>query len=187
MKRFLKILPAVLLLAVGLSLTTNTWSQEQKLTRKEKKAAHKEELKNKFRTIDRVLNDKTFVVKADFLENNYGNRVHVSDILNFIRVDTGNVVFQVGSYNGLGLNGVGGITAEGNLDRWKVYKDDKNMSFDVLFTTVTNIGVYDISMKVAADGYTRATITGLRNGSLTYSGYLMPTEDARVYKGQNTL
>jgi hypothetical protein len=43
MKKFLKIIPAVLLLAIGLSFTTNTWSKEQKLSRKEKKEARQQE------------------------------------------------------------------------------------------------------------------------------------------------
>ena len=108
-------------------------------------------------------------------------------MLNFIKLDESTGILQTGSNFSMGYNGVGGVTAEGNIGRWKIYKDVKNLNFRLQFSLYTNIGTYDVSMSVGSDARARATITGLTPGRLTWEGHLETVENARVYKGQNSI
>jgi len=178
----------ILLLTSGLSLLlTGTYAQDSRVSRKERKELRKAELHDNFLVLDTLLGMKYFVLKADFLDNERGARVSVSPILNFIRIDSSNVVIQVGSVNGLGYNGVGGVTAQGNIDRWKLIRDHKNLSYKLNFSASTNIGFFDIHMTVSADNFARATVTGLWNDRIVFEGHLQNIYNSGIFKGQNTL
>lgn len=168
-------------------LSPVSYSQDNRLSRKDKKEARKAENYAFFQYLDTILTHKSFVLEADFIENQYGQRINVTPTLNFIRVDSLKAVLQTGSSRYLGYNGVGGVTAEGLLDRWEVTKNTKNMSYHIRFSVNTNIGFYDVMLNVTADNYARATITGLTPGRLTYTGHLRSLFDSRVYKGQNSM
>lgn len=174
-----------LFLTVGFCLISYTInSQDIKLTRQEQKEARRIEKYANFTALDSLLESKNFVLKADFLENQYGQRIPVSSLLNFIRVESPNVVLQTGSNNNLGYNGVGGVTAEGKLEQLKIHKDFKNLSFSLQFNVLTNIGAYDISMTINSDNIVRATISGVNRGKLIYDGKLESFNNSIVYKGQ---
>jgi hypothetical protein len=180
---------AILLLILMLD-PSNGYSQftnDTKLTRQEKKEARQMELYANFAAIDTLLQRQKFVVEADFLQNNYGNQVAVTSSLNFIKVDSPNVVLQTGSNFSSGYNGVGGVTAEGSISNWQVTKDTKHLNYTIRFSTVTNIGTYDVLLRIGADATAMATITGFSRGSLTYRGNMVAIYNSRVFKGQRTL
>jgi len=175
-----------LFLTIGLFLITyNSYGQDKKLARLEHKEARRAELLANFQVLDTLLEGKAFVLKADFLQNQYGDRIDVTPVLNFIRVDSTDAVLQTGSNYRYGYNGVGGVTAEGRISSWKLIKDIRNLSFNIRFSIITNIGVYDVFMTLNADNNARATITGLRRGMLTYDGHLELISNSAVFKGQN--
>ena len=163
------------------------FSRDMKLTRKEKQEAKKAGLYENFKAIETLLDKKTFVLEAEYLQNRYGGFIAVSSNINFIKVDPSAVVLQTGSSAASGYNGVGGLTAEGNLNTWKVTKDQKRLNYTVFFTTTTNIGTYDVLIRIGADASATATITGMTRGSLTYRGNLVAPYNSRVFKGQRTL
>jgi hypothetical protein len=175
-------------LTIGLlMITLNVNSQDNKLTRAEQKAAKKDQQYLNFQVLDSVLEKRSFVLEADWLESQYGYRRPVSSGINFIMVDLSKAVLQTGSNSVLGYNGVGGITAEGNISGMKITKNVKNLSFILKFTVTTNIGIYDITMFVLSDKTARATITGLTPGRLTYDGRIVTLYDSGVYKGVNAI
>lgn len=179
--------PGSLFLMIGFFMIPNNInSQDIKLTRQEQKEARAAERFANFQFLDTLLEGKSFVLEADFLENQYGNRYPVSSVLNFVRVEPSNVVLQIGSNNSLGYNGLGGITAQGSLARWKIYKNFKKLSYSLQFSVTTNIGAYDVSITVNADNSARATISGYTRGKLIYDGNLVSLNNSIVYKGQNT-
>lgn len=167
--------------------SSQEFSQDRKLTRREKKEAQKAGLYENFKAIETLLDKKTFVLEAEYLQNRYGGDIPVSSNINFIQVDPSAVVLQTGSSAASGYNGVGGVTAEGNLNTWKVTKDQKRMNYTVFFTTTTNIGTYDVLLRIGADASATATITGMTRGSLTYRGNLVAPYNSRVFKGQRTM
>jgi hypothetical protein len=177
-----------LFLAIGLLLVSfNSNSQDIKLTRQEKKEARKIVQYTNFQALDSMITGRCFVLEADYLENQYGNRTPVLSSLNFVMVDSSNVVLQTGSNNRIGSNAVGGTTAEGNMTNLKIDKDLKNLSYSLAFSVTTDIGFFDIYMTINSDRYARATITGLTPGKLTWDGHIETLYNSRVYKGRNTI
>jgi hypothetical protein len=162
-------------------------SQETKLSRQERKEVRKAQLAANFNILDSLLNSKSFVLEADFLQDSYGNRIPVVSNLNFIKVDGSNGILQTGSNYSLGYNGVGGVTAEGSLGTWEINKDPKKLSYWLRFSLLTNIGHYDIFMTVMANNHAIATISGLGPGKLTWEGHLETVNNSRIFKGQETI
>jgi hypothetical protein len=110
----------------------------------------------------------------------------LSDV-NFIKVDSTNAVLQTGTSLNMGLNGVGGVTAEGRMSNLKIVKNVKNMSFFLRFTLVSDIGIYDVYMTINSDRAARATITGLSRGQLIYVGRIETINNSGFFKGHNSI
>jgi len=191
MKKFKYILVLFFMFA-GLAGTSfesysQDFSNDQKLSRKQKKEAEKANLYLNFRAIDTLLQRKTFVLEAEYLQNRYGDQVPVSRNINFIRVNSQQVILQTGNNFNFGYNGVGGVTAEGTLNNYRVTSDEKKLNHTVFFSTTTQVGTYDIILRISADARATATITGFSRGSLTYRGNLVALYNSRVFKGSNSL
>jgi len=165
----------------------NSNSQSNKLSRQEQKEVRKAQMAANFYILDSLLKARSFVLEADYLQNNYGDRALVVPSLNFIKVDDSKGVLQTGSNSGMGYNSVGGVTAEGSIGTWKIYKDFRKLSYTLQFSLNTNIGNYDIFMTVTSDNHASATISGLGPGNLIWQGHLETIDNSRIFKGQNTI
>jgi hypothetical protein len=177
-----------LFLIFGLILTCqNGISQVRKLSRQERKEVRKAQLAANFYVLDSLLNSKSFVLEADYLQNKYGERIPVVSNLNFIKLDGQYGILQTGSIAGLGYNGVGGVTAEGSLGSWEIKKDPKKLSYFLRFSLSTNLGHYDIFMIISSDNHATATISGLGPDKLTWEGHLKTVNNSRVFKGLETI
>jgi hypothetical protein len=177
-----------LFLILGLSwICLNSNAQNTKLSRQERKEVRKAQLAANYSILDSLLNAKSFVLEADYLQNKYGDRVPVVSSLNFIKVDGSYGVLQTGSNTTIGYNGVGGVTAEGNIGSWEITRDPKKQIYWLRFSIMTNIGHYDIFMNVNSDNNASATISGLGPGNLTWEGHLATINNSRVFKGQETI
>jgi hypothetical protein len=162
-------------------------SQDIKLSKEEKKAIKKDKDQFDYQVVDSMIQRRSFVLEADYLENKYGIRNPVSSLLNFIEVDSDNAVLQTGSNSWEGLNSVGGVTAEGNIQGLEVTKDIKHLNFFVRFTVMSQIGIYEVAMTINSDKTARAEISGFGRGKLTYSGHILNPWESRAYKGRNTI
>jgi hypothetical protein len=177
-----------LFLITGLFFTfQNTYSQNVKLDRQERKEVRQAQRAANFYVLDSLLNARSFVLVADYLKNQYGDMVPVSSMINFIRIDGPTGVIQTGSNFSRGYNGVGGVTAEGSIGNWEVFRDAKRFSHRVRFSILSNIGHYDVSMVVSSDNRASATVSGMWRGRLTWDGHLETVGNSRVFKGQNTI
>jgi hypothetical protein len=177
-----------LFLTIGLFLISlNSNSQDFKLTKQDKKEAKRDRQFYEFQVLDSVLQNRSFVLEADWLENQYGNKVPVPSQLNFIMVDSTSAVLQTGSNSYMGSNGVGGATAEGNITGLKIEKNLKNLTFNLRFSISSTIGMYDIFMTIGSDGNARATISALTRGKLIYDGRIETLSNSRVFKGRNSI
>jgi len=170
-----------------LFITLDSNSQDIKLSRQERKEVRKAQMAANFHILDSLLNAKSFVLEADYLQNGYGYRVPVVSGLNFIKVDNLKGVLQTGSDFRVGYNGVGGVTAEGSIGSWKIDKNLKALSHTVQFTLLTQLGYYDVLMTISSDNHATATIKGSTRGQLTWDGHLETIDNARVFKGHNTI
>ena len=170
-----------------LLISMNINSQDNHLSPREKKELRKTQMNANFIILDSLLNAKSFVLEADFLADKYGDRIPVVSTLNFVKVDQSKGVLQTGSDFRVGYNGVGGVTAEGSIGGWKVSKNLKSLSYNLRFTLLTNIGIYDIFMTVTSDNHASAVITGLGPGKLTWEGHLETVNNSGVFKGRETI
>lgn len=175
------------LLGISFQASSQDFSNNQKLTRKEKKEADRANLIANFKAIDTLLQNKTYVLEAEYLQNRLGDQIPVARNINFVRVNSDQVILQTGNNFDSGYNGVGGVTAEGTLNNYKVISDEKKLNHTVFFSTTTQIGTYDIVLRIGADAHATATITGFSRGSLTYRGNLVALYNSRVFKGRNSL
>jgi len=187
MKTMKTYLTALLVLFGLLGCTFYSNSQDVNSEKKSRKEAKKEEMTANFNILNSLLHSGRYVLEAEFLQNQYGDRMSVSSMLNFIRVDGPTGVLQTGSDNRQGSNGVGGVTAEGSIVNYKITNDLKRLTTTVTFNLVSTLGNFDILLTVSADNNARATISGSTSGRLTWDGHLETLDHSKVFKGQNTI
>jgi hypothetical protein len=178
-------------LLITLVLCGGLIAQDQKKvkeTKKEISQQKKDEKKAKIESLykhtDSLLTERRFVLEAQFLRNNRGERINVVSTLNFISIDSLSSVIQVGSTQRFGYNGVGGVTVQGRVINWKLEKNDKAKNFFLVLTIQGNVDIYDINMTIDYTGYATATLNGINTGRLIYEGNLVSLESTTVFKGQ---
>lgn len=179
MKRFI-IFFGLIIIASNLFAQGN--DENSAFTKKERRDAEREQ---EFQQIKSMLDNKNFVLQADFLQDRYGNRVVVSSTINFVAVDSTEATIQIGSNSSYGPNGVGGVTAKGKITKWELTENPKNKSFTLNMNVMTMVGIYDLSINIGASGKGSAVLTGTTMGSLTFDGNLVPWERNTVYVGQH--
>jgi hypothetical protein len=177
MKQIIIILGLVFLSNMLLAQDGNNNSS---MTKKEKR---KVEMEKQYQLTKHMLENKSFVLEADFLQDKYGNRAFVSSTINFVAVDSSEAVIQIGLNHRIGPNGVGGVTAKGRISKWELH-ENKN-SFSITMNVMTSIGIYDLRFSISPSGNATALLTGLRPGQLTFDGNVVPLEESSVYEGQS--
>jgi hypothetical protein len=175
-------------------ITLNTFSQyeEQVLDKKEIKALEKEKRlaekkeneENTKKLVEYMIDNKQFVLEANYLSGRSGSRIPVNSNLNFISIDSTKGVIQLANTWGVGYNGVGGITVEGSITKYVVSKKESKhgTSYTIMVYFMSNLGMYDICLWVSQGGNADASISGISPGQLNYSGQLVPVETSRTYK-----
>jgi len=178
-------------LLMCLFLSGGLFSQDQKTVKETKKEAsqrkkeeRKVKIENQYKLTDSLLEGKIFVLEAHFLKVSSGERFSVPATLNFVSVDSLSAVIQVGSFQRVGYNGVGGFTVQGRIYNWKFEKNDKGKNFYLTMTIQGNIDIYDVSMSIDYAGYADATLNGINSGKLTFEGNLVSKEASVIFKGQ---
>jgi hypothetical protein len=176
---------------MSLFLSGGLTAQDQKMipeTKKEASQRKKEErqakIESQYKQMNSLLKGKKFVLEAHFLKTTSGDRFPVSATLNFISVDSLSAVIQVGSFQRVGYNGVGGVTMQGKISNWKLEKDDKRKNFYLTMTVRGDYNTYDVTMSIDYSGYSDATLNGIRAGNLTFNGNVVSKEETIIFKGQ---
>jgi len=179
------------IIGLALFIAITAFSQEQELSKKEKRQLEKElkkeqqakEAAMKAQVVGLMVEYQRFVLEADRLRDKRGNQVNVTSNLNFVACDSLNAVIQIGQNSYVGLNGVGGITVEGPVGKYEYTFNEKNSAYTVSFNIRSPVGNYDVRMTCFPDGRADATVSSNWPGQLNYSGYLVPPAQSRVYKG----
>ncbi len=174
----------------------NAYSQEansvdsktaKKLSKEEKSEIRRIEAEKIAKQVDTMVTNRQFVLEADFLSNQTGNRVLVNNNINFIAIDSSRITIQLAStYASGGSNGMGGVTADGTISQFqvsKVGKEKDNYSIHIL--AMTHIGTYDIFLFISPNATADATISGTTRGRLNYHGRLVPLQLSKVFKGMS--
>lgn len=167
---------------MSLVAVAQTTTEVHPMTKKEKRKA---QLEADFKATQHLLENKQFVLEADFLQDRYGNRAFVSSTINFVAVDSMEAVIQIGSNYRIGPNGVGGVTAKGRITKWELEPDYKRKTFALEMNVMTSIGIYDLRFTIGPSGNAKALLTGLRAGNLTFDGTVVSMEESRVFEGHS--
>jgi hypothetical protein len=185
----------LLFLLAFMSLNIYSQDEQQVLNKKEIKALEKEKRlaekkeneENEKKLVEYMLDNKKFVLEANYLSGKSGSRIPVNSMLNFISIDSTNGVIQLANTWAMGYNGLGGITVEGSITKYVVSKKETKhgSSYTVMLYFMSNLGMYDISLWVSPSGYADASISGITPGQLNYSGKLMPLQTSRTFKGHS--
>ncbi len=170
----------IVLLAVSSNLLFAQTENDSIVSKEEAKKAKAEE---QYKKLQNLVENKHFVLEADYLRDRYIARQPVSPMINFIKVDSDVATIQIGSTTAIGSNGVGGVTAKGRISTWEVKKNKKGNALYVNMNVMTTIGIYDIYMSIGASGTASAKLTGLTRGELIFDGDVVPTEESLVYEG----
>lgn len=159
----------------------------KKLTKEQRQELRRNEEAAMARLVDSMVQSRKFVLEADFLSDQTGNRVVVNSLINFIALDSSKIVIQIASTSGIGgPNGMGGVTTRGNVSKYEVRKTGKNK--DVYWMRIianTTLGTYDISLNISPTSDADASISGLRPGKLNYHGNIKPLGRSKVYQGMS--
>jgi len=181
----------IIITIIGCLILLPAFSQEQELSKKEKrqlekqmkKEAEAEAAAQNAKLIAVMVEYQRFVLEADQLRDAKGNSEQVSSTLNFVACDSINGVIQIGQEAYVGMNGVGGITVEGPISNYKYTHDEKRGVFNVTYNVRSSMGNYDVRLTAYTNGRADATISSSWPGKLNYSGFLVPPMNSRVYKG----
>ncbi len=190
MKKIILFIPAICICLFSICQEESVLSKKEfKQLQKEQKKAEKERQNAELRKVTAaMIENHRFVLEADYLGNGRGYRASVSKLLNFIALDSNQVVLQIGSPFGIGINGVGGATVEGKITKYEAKKKEgkRSTSYFVMLYITSPAGIFNVSMSVSDLGYADATVRGSFSGQIRYSGKLVPLKLSRIYKGQST-
>ncbi len=154
----------------------------KKYEKKEKKRQKEEEQQKAKENLKTLLEEKRFVLEANNLSGRSGMQVPVSPTINFFAVDSTSAMLQVGSFRGLGYNGVGGITDEGKITRYEI--TETKGGFSVKIYVSSNLTSYTIFLSASPMASSTAKVSGLSGGVINFHGRIVPETDSSVYEGQ---
>ena len=113
--------------------STLTKKEQRALAKEKRNAEQEEEAKRQQEITSLMLEYQRFVLEANYVSDKTGSRVPVNSTINFIIVDSTQATLQLGSPWGMGINGVGGVTVDGNVTRYELNKKEnrKGVSYNV--------------------------------------------------------
>jgi hypothetical protein len=158
----------------------------RKLSREEKLAQRKTEEEVQAKAVEWMVNHRQFVLEAHTLSNKRGDRMNVSNRINFIAVDSNKITIQLASISGIGgTNGMGGVTTDGRISKYDLSKFGKSgTGYSIRVQAMTSLGSYDLIFTVSRLGNADAVVSGATTGGrLEYHGFLVPKMLSKVFKG----
>ena len=154
--------------------------------RAEEKALQQKIDSMQFAEASQAIRDTAFTLEADEVVFKYGERAYVTPSTNFVSLKDGNAVIQT-SFNipVAGPNGMGGITVNGSMSKYKV-NTDKRGNVQVSFYVMGTVANCQVNIMLY-NGSNKATITLLptfSSNNLTLDGVILPNEKSFVVQGR---
>jgi hypothetical protein len=186
-----------ILFLVGMSLAVlNVFAQEEnsvdrettkKLTKAQKAEQRRIEAEETAKMVDWMVNNRKFVLEANQVSNQTGQRIPVSSRINFIAIDSNKITIQLASMSGIGgYNGMGGITTDGTITDFKIGQlGKKSNGYSIRVLAMTSIGSYDIFFSISPNSNADATVGGNWGGRINYHGFLIPLGKSKIFKGMS--
>lgn len=180
-----QILIVLLMSMIFYSAQAQNKEDKQKLTREQKKELKIQRQEETRRVVDSIVELRQFVLEANYIKSKGGNTFSVNSTINFVVVDSVKAVFQFGSAHLVGVNGVGGVTVEGDITAYDMQKREKSGSYYIKINISASTGFYEIRLNISSGGMADAQITALSSNRINYSGIIVPLQQSRIYKGMS--
>lgn len=187
MRYFLTLLMTFIFCVSLLSQEEETLSRKElkSIAKEEKRARKNAEEEQLRKLVSLMMEYQRFVLEAEFVGDQTGQRIPVNSTINFIAVDSSIATLQLGTPHGVGYNGVGGVTVDGKITKYdlKEVQGKRSKSYHLMLFISSSMGPYNVSFNISETGYSDATVRGNSMGQLKYSGKIVPISMSRVYKG----
>ena len=171
---------------IALLLAGSLFAQDNANDQKSKKEQKKALLEQQYQKNIALVETMQFVLEADFLTDASGIQNPVTNVLNFILVDSTRSTLQVGKNSGMGANGVGGLTARGTINNWKMDLNDKKKIISIRFNVSAASVTYNVLLYLPTNGNAKGTISGNSLASkVNYVGKLVPLGQSVVFEGRS--
>jgi hypothetical protein len=185
----------IIIIALSLLTVMNLNAQEsqdlgdpktKKELKAEKKAAKKKEQADYKAYGMALLESKNFVMKVDRMQNARGGRVIPTvPTVNFIKIDGEDVTVQFGNVADIGLNGVGGVTYNGKLQKFESFDrgEGKSAGASIQYTSIYARNVITLYIEISGE---QVTARFNENGTIiNMYGQYEPFEGTSVWEGSN--
>jgi len=162
---------------------------EEEMTKKERRQAKKEQRQQEYAAKQakalKMLQDKDIVLEANLLLGQKGETVQASPNINFIAISGEDIHMQLGSANGIGWNGVGGVTFDGKMSVYEIYENEKSgvVGVRIRYTNLLSRDVITIDLSINGDRASARVNTAGR--ILTMQGNYMTAAESTVFKADN--
>ncbi len=177
----------ILSIITGMAFTTMPVQAQSK--RQLRKAERIERKQQEARQRDKVheqllslIKDQSFVLEAHTVYDKRQNTYPVSPQLNFVALNGNKATIQLGNAGGVGSNGVGGITIDGNVASYKIQDRKGSISLLAQISSAT-LGNATLTMNVFGNGMARARVRGSFGSEVSFAGNLVNPANSLVYKG----
>lgn len=157
---------------------------DKKMTRKERRLAKKAEQKAEIDKLYKLVENKSFVIDADFLYDKY-SRQYLAASHNFVAVQGDQIVLQTATPAGFGYNGIGGVTIVGKIHNYEYKKDKKGESILVTAQITTNYASSGtVFFRINGRDAASARVYGPWGRGMEFSGSIEVPERSFRYQGQ---
>ena len=175
----------LLLSASGLEAQTPTLSKKEirRIQKEEKKKIAAEQAKLAMEKTIALLSDTVFVLEADQVYDRYGQNFRVDRLINFVTVEDGVGIIQLGNNFSTGANFLGGITIKGPIDKYMITRNEKRNILTVNFIIRSPRGIYDVTVATMGSDRVDATVRGNFSGSVRYLGNLLHPDESKIFTG----
>ncbi|TFH28318.1 MAG: DUF4251 domain-containing protein [Bacteroidia bacterium] len=168
MKRVISIIIVALLTLPAFTQELSK-SEQKKLNKELKKEQQADELAKSVEVVTTMVSYGRFVLEAYSLRNKRGESLQVTSALNFVASDSITGVLQIGDDAGIGPNGVGGVTVQGEISDYKYTMHEKSGNYNVSYILRTPVGTYEVWMTAFPDSRAEATISNATwGGRITF-------------------
>lgn len=158
--------------------------QEKAMTHKEKKELKAKENQEKIEALYKLVETREFIVEATQVFGTSGETYTISPEINFFTVDSSSSTIQLSFVGVSGWNGIGGVTIDGNIDRYDLKELKEGKPITLMGSIIERIGGNtQFTMYVYSSGLAQVEISGKRASRITIQGRISTLANSNVYKG----
>jgi hypothetical protein len=183
-KRLIISICIFLLLCIRLSAQeTSTGTPNKKEIRDKKRMEKEKDIQNQFDALYKLLNNRSFVLEAEYASQD-GAKWNVKSGLSFVKIDSTIATIQATPGWGFGDNGFGGFTAQGQISKYNLSKNDKRKSCDISVTLKAGVyGSFNLFFNVILEGLSSVKIMQERDSPFSFDGYISDVKNSKILNG----